>query len=154
MCAPQNFSADLLFKALSAAGITTEYMIRLNDPRVPPTQVSPHVVAVHCILSLFCCCALYLASKLSLCSEYGFHIVAVLAFKLLLCIALCPCDVAVRCLLPLYCCCALQLAPLLLCIAYCRHIIAVHCTLPLCFCRDLDFASEVLPNNSFAMRQS
>lgn len=43
MCAPQNFSADLLFKALSAAGITTDYMIRLNDPRVPPTQVQEDV---------------------------------------------------------------------------------------------------------------
>lgn len=41
MCAPQNYSADLLFKALAAAGITNDYMIRLNDPRVPPAQVSP-----------------------------------------------------------------------------------------------------------------
>ena len=117
MCAPQNFSADLLFKALSAAGITTEYMIRLNDPRVPPTQVSPHVVAVHCILSLFCCCALYLASKLSLCSEYGFHIVAV------------------HCVWHLSCCCALHFAPvMLLCIACCPCIVAVHCSLPPCCC--------------------
>ncbi len=41
MCAPQNYSADLLFKALAAAGVTNDYMIRLNDPRVPPAQVSP-----------------------------------------------------------------------------------------------------------------
>lgn len=39
LCAPQNFSADLLFKALTAAGVTTDYMIRLVDPRIPPAQV-------------------------------------------------------------------------------------------------------------------
>ncbi len=77
MCAPQNFSADLLFKALSAAGITTDYMIRLNDPRVPPTQVSHHVVAVHCVLPPFCCCALHLVSVLLLYIAPCLHIVAV-----------------------------------------------------------------------------
>ena len=41
LCAPQNYSADLLFKALAAAGITNRFMIRLNDPRIPPAQVSP-----------------------------------------------------------------------------------------------------------------
>lgn len=40
MCAPQNFSADLLFKALAAASISNQFMIRLNDPRIPPAQVS------------------------------------------------------------------------------------------------------------------
>ena len=40
MCAPQNYSADLLFKALAAAGISNEFMIRLNDPRIPPAQVN------------------------------------------------------------------------------------------------------------------
>ena len=39
MCAPQNYSADLLYRALAAAGITTDYMIRLVDPRIPPAQV-------------------------------------------------------------------------------------------------------------------
>lgn len=46
MCAPQNFSADLLFRALSAAGIPKDYMIRLNDPRVPPTQVCGHLTSL------------------------------------------------------------------------------------------------------------
>jgi len=77
MCAPQNFSADLLFKALSAAGITTDYMIRLNDPRVPPTQVSHHVVAVRRVLPPCCCCALHLVSVLLLCIAPCLHIVAV-----------------------------------------------------------------------------
>lgn len=40
MCAPQNYSADLLFKALAAAGVSNQFMIRLNDPRIPPAQVS------------------------------------------------------------------------------------------------------------------
>ena len=40
MCAPQNYSADLLFKALAAAGISNQFMVRLNDPRIPPAQVS------------------------------------------------------------------------------------------------------------------
>ncbi|KAL3141854.1 hypothetical protein ABBQ32_004519 [Trebouxia sp. C0010 RCD-2024] len=43
MCAPQNYSADLLFKALAAAGISNEFMIRLNDPRIPPAQVQADV---------------------------------------------------------------------------------------------------------------
>ena len=92
MCAPQNFSADLLFKALSAAGITTDYMIRLNDPRVPPTQVSHHGVAVHCVWLPCCWGALHLAPKL------------------LLCIAPCIYVVAVPCTLYLCRCCALHLA--------------------------------------------
>ena len=92
MCAPQNFSADLLFKALSAAGITTDYMIRLNDPRVPPTQVSHHGVAVHCVWLPCCCGALHLAPKL------------------LLCIARRRRIVAVHCTLYLRRCCALHLA--------------------------------------------
>ncbi len=77
MCAPQNFSADLLFKALSAAGITTDYMIRLNDPRVPPTQVNPHDVAVHCVWLPSSCCALCLASVSLLCIAPCVLVVAV-----------------------------------------------------------------------------
>ena len=40
MCAPKNFSADLLCSALGQAGITQEAMLRLNDPRHPPPQVT------------------------------------------------------------------------------------------------------------------
>ena len=40
MCAPKNFSADLLCSALGQAGITKQAMLRLNDPRHPPPQVT------------------------------------------------------------------------------------------------------------------
>lgn len=39
LCAPQNYSADLLASALAAAAITSSQMLRLNDPRRPPNQV-------------------------------------------------------------------------------------------------------------------
>lgn len=37
LCAPQNYSADLLASALSAK-VPVGDMIRLNDPRRPPNQ--------------------------------------------------------------------------------------------------------------------
>ena len=40
LCAPQNYSADLLASALRKAGVTAADMLRLNDPRLPPNQVS------------------------------------------------------------------------------------------------------------------
>ena len=39
LCAPQNYSADLLASALRKAGVTDADMLRLNDPRLPPNQV-------------------------------------------------------------------------------------------------------------------
>ena len=39
LCAPQNYSADLLASALSAAGVLPADLLRLNDPRRPPNQV-------------------------------------------------------------------------------------------------------------------
>ena len=39
LCAPQNYSADLLASALRKAGVTAADMLRLNDPRLPPNQV-------------------------------------------------------------------------------------------------------------------
>jgi len=39
LCAPQNYSADLLASALRKAGVTSADMLRLNDPRLPPNQV-------------------------------------------------------------------------------------------------------------------
>lgn len=39
ICAPQNFSADLLCSRLAAAGITPTDMIRCNDPRLFTTRV-------------------------------------------------------------------------------------------------------------------
>eukprot|EP00891_Asterochloris_glomerata_P007086 jgi/Astpho2/7086/Aster-x1407 len=44
MCAPKNFSADLLCSALGQAGITKKAMLRLNDPRHPPPQVKSDVL--------------------------------------------------------------------------------------------------------------
>ena len=41
LCAPQNYSADLLASALCQAGVTAPEMLRLNDPRRPPNQVRP-----------------------------------------------------------------------------------------------------------------
>lgn len=40
LCAPQNYSADLLASALSAK-VPTSDMLRLNDPRRPPNQARP-----------------------------------------------------------------------------------------------------------------
>lgn len=37
LCAPQNYSADLLASALCAK-VPTSDMLRLNDPRRPPNQ--------------------------------------------------------------------------------------------------------------------
>lgn len=39
LCAPQNYSADLLCSALAAAGVDTKTMLRVNDPRRPAPQV-------------------------------------------------------------------------------------------------------------------
>jgi putative helicase MOV10L1 len=36
LCAPQNYSADLLCSALAAAGLSKTRLLRLNDPRRPP----------------------------------------------------------------------------------------------------------------------
>ena len=41
LCAPQNYSADLLASALRQADVTPADMLRLNDPRLPPNQVGP-----------------------------------------------------------------------------------------------------------------
>ena len=49
LCAPQNYSADLLASALCQAGVTATEMLRLNDPRRPPNQVRP--CAAHLDLS-------------------------------------------------------------------------------------------------------
>lgn len=38
LCAPGNYSADLLADALAKAGLDKRAMIRLNDPRRPPPQ--------------------------------------------------------------------------------------------------------------------
>ena len=48
MCAPKNFSADLLCSALGQAGITKQAMLRLNDPRHPPPQVTALLQSVLC----------------------------------------------------------------------------------------------------------
>jgi putative helicase MOV10L1 len=39
LCAPQNYSADLICSALAAAGVERQRMLRLNDPRHPLPQV-------------------------------------------------------------------------------------------------------------------
>ena len=39
LCAPQNYSADLLCSALADAGVTQDEMLALKDPRHPPLQV-------------------------------------------------------------------------------------------------------------------
>lgn len=39
LCAPQNYSADLLASALGAAAVDAGWMLRLNDSRRPPNQV-------------------------------------------------------------------------------------------------------------------
>ncbi|EIE26144.1 P-loop containing nucleoside triphosphate hydrolase protein [Coccomyxa subellipsoidea C-169] len=49
LCAPQNYSADLLASALSAK-VPTSDMLRLNDPRRPPNQVKADVLP-YCKLS-------------------------------------------------------------------------------------------------------
>ena len=49
MCAPKNFSADLLCSALGQAGITKKAMLRLNDPRHPPPQVTASLQNVLCV---------------------------------------------------------------------------------------------------------
>lgn len=48
LCAPQNYSADLLASALSAK-VPPSDMLRLNDPRRPPNQVRlPHQHCTQC----------------------------------------------------------------------------------------------------------
>ena len=49
LCAPQNYSADLLASALRQAGVTPADMLRLNDPRLPPNQAGP-------LCTLLLCC--------------------------------------------------------------------------------------------------
>lgn len=49
LCAPQNYSADLLVSALAAAGIQPKQMLRLNDPRRPPPQAKEDTLP-YCIL--------------------------------------------------------------------------------------------------------
>jgi hypothetical protein len=44
LCAPQNYSADLLCSALAAAGVGAGDMLRLNDPRRPPVTVKQDVL--------------------------------------------------------------------------------------------------------------
>lgn len=39
LCAPQNFSADLLASALATAGVPHCDVLRLNDPRRPANTV-------------------------------------------------------------------------------------------------------------------
>ena len=51
MCAPKNFSADLLCSALGQAGITKKAMLRLNDPRHPPPQVIALLQNILCMCS-------------------------------------------------------------------------------------------------------
>ena len=48
-CAPQNYSADLLCSALAAAGMGTDHLLRLNDPRRPPYS-SKEDVLPYCVL--------------------------------------------------------------------------------------------------------
>lgn len=70
MCAPQNYSADLLFKALAAAGISNQFMIRLNDPRIPPAQVSslfPTQGALQSVCRVAQCTATQETLKLPIC---------------------------------------------------------------------------------------
>ena len=53
LCAPQNYSADLLASALGAAGVPPRELLRLNDPRRPPNQVlldSPALPLFHTYL--------------------------------------------------------------------------------------------------------
>ena len=38
LTAPANYSADLLASALAAAGVSTDELLRLNDPRRPINQ--------------------------------------------------------------------------------------------------------------------
>ena len=47
LCAPQNYSADLLASALSAK-IPTSDMLRLNDPRRPPNQARLPLLHAKC----------------------------------------------------------------------------------------------------------
>ncbi|PRW57862.1 helicase MOV-10 [Chlorella sorokiniana] len=44
LCAPLNYSADLLCSALAAAGLGSGDMLRLNDPRRPPFTVKEDVL--------------------------------------------------------------------------------------------------------------
>ncbi|KAI7838701.1 hypothetical protein COHA_007499 [Chlorella ohadii] len=45
LCAPLNYSADLLCSALAAAGLGSADMLRLNDPRRPPFTVKEDVLS-------------------------------------------------------------------------------------------------------------
>ena len=40
LCAPQNYSADLICSALAEAGLTPRVMTRLQDPRRRPAEVA------------------------------------------------------------------------------------------------------------------
>ncbi|GAB4815315.1 hypothetical protein N2152v2_002361 [Parachlorella kessleri] len=44
LCAPQNYSADLLCSALGASGLGPNTLLRLNDPRRPASQVKADVL--------------------------------------------------------------------------------------------------------------
>ncbi|KAL4430622.1 hypothetical protein ABPG75_005878 [Micractinium tetrahymenae] len=44
LCAPQNYSADLLCSALAAAELGREEMVRVNDPRRPPFTAKEDVL--------------------------------------------------------------------------------------------------------------
>ena len=52
LCAPGNFSADLLASALCAAGIGADQMLRFVDPRWPAERVS----WLHCDCMAECYC--------------------------------------------------------------------------------------------------
>lgn len=41
LCAPQNYSADLICLKLAQAGVQPGTTVRLNDPRRPINQVRP-----------------------------------------------------------------------------------------------------------------
>lgn len=53
LCAPQNYSADLLASALSGK-VPVGDMIRLNDPRRPPNQAR-HSTCCFALTALFVC---------------------------------------------------------------------------------------------------
>lgn len=60
LCAPQNFSADLLASALSAKMPPSD-MVRLNDPRRPPNQAFPKPSSTPSSTAAACCHGAHLA---------------------------------------------------------------------------------------------
>ena len=50
LCAPQNYSADLICSALAEAGLTPQVMTRLQDPRRRPAEVGGVNDRAHSIL--------------------------------------------------------------------------------------------------------